>query len=82
MSGSIKKDAKRGTYYFVVDTRTVNGKRRQVKRRGFRTKKLAQAALDDLRSEMVSGRESTRIGSPFNSSSTSVGCHTSKPTTS
>lgn len=34
-----------GTWYFVVDARTANGRRQQVRRRGFRTKKEASAAM-------------------------------------
>lgn len=45
-----QKDPKTGTWLFVVDLgRGADGKRRQVKRRGFTTKKAAQAALDQVR---------------------------------
>lgn len=45
-----KRDQRTGTWWFVVDlTPTGEGKRRQVKRRGFSTKKAAQEALDNLR---------------------------------
>lgn len=49
-TASPKRDDKTGTWWFVVDLApTGDGKRRQVKRRGFPTKKSAQAALDELR---------------------------------
>ena len=41
---SVKRDAKRGTWTFVVDVATADGKRQQMLRRGFRTKKAAEAA--------------------------------------
>jgi integrase len=41
---TVKRDVKRGTWYFVVDVPAVNGKRQQFKRRGFNTKKEALAA--------------------------------------
>jgi integrase len=45
-----QKDPKTGTWLFVVDLgRGADGRRRQVKRRGFPTKKAAQAALDQVR---------------------------------
>ncbi|HDR6243791.1 TPA: site-specific integrase [Bacillus cereus] len=40
----IYKDEKRGTYYFVVRVRQFDGTLKQVKRRGFRTKKDAREA--------------------------------------
>jgi integrase len=45
MSGSIKRDVERGTWYFVVDVASSDGKRRQLLRRGFPTKKKASEAL-------------------------------------
>ncbi len=39
-----RKDLKRGTWYFVEDLPSPNAKRRQVKRRGFPTKKAAERA--------------------------------------
>lgn len=36
---TIYKDEKRGTYYFVVRVRQYDGALKQVKRRGFKTKK-------------------------------------------
>ena len=56
MSGSAvpRKDRQSGTWFFIVDLPPRgDGGRRQVKRRGFKTKAEAQAALDDLR---VQGR--------------------------
>ena len=38
-----------GTWSFVVDLPSTSGRRRQVRRRGFRTRADAQAALDELR---------------------------------
>ena len=43
-AGSITR-ASNGTWSFVVDVPGANGKRRQVRRRGFVTKKEAQAEL-------------------------------------
>lgn len=45
-----RKDPTSGTWWFVVDLPAGgDGRRRQAKRRGFKTKAEAQAALDDLR---------------------------------
>lgn len=45
-----RKDQKSGTWWFVVDLPpSGDSRRRQAKRRGFRTKAEAQAALDELR---------------------------------
>jgi integrase len=52
---TIKQDAKRGTWYFVVDLPSTDGKRRQIRRRGFPTKKAARAALDDLTEDVRHG---------------------------
>lgn len=54
---SIKKDAKTGTYYFVLDLPRdpVTDERRQKKRRGFKTKKEAQAAAASLLHELTKG---------------------------
>lgn len=47
-----RKDAKTGTWFFVVDIGSgPDGKRRQVLRRGFPTKKLAQEELDKIRQQ-------------------------------
>src|SRR6266498_5201493 len=54
-----RKDTKSGTWWFIVDLPPGgDGRRRQVKRRGFRTKAEAQAALDELR---VSSRRGTYV---------------------
>lgn len=61
MSGSAtpKKDQSSGTWWFVVELPAgTDGRRMQAKRRGFRTKAEAQAALDDLR---VSSRQGTYV---------------------
>jgi integrase len=53
-SAAPRKDETTGTWWFVVDLGAgTDGKRRQAKRRGFRTKKLAQEELDKLRSEVA-----------------------------
>lgn len=41
---TVKKDTQRGTWFFVVDLPPKGGKRQQLKRRGFATKKEALAA--------------------------------------
>ncbi|MBC6972579.1 site-specific integrase [Bacillus sp. Xin] len=41
---TIYKDEKRGTYYFIVRVRQFDGTLKQVKRRGFKTKKEARTA--------------------------------------
>lgn len=47
-----KKDPTTGTWSFVVDVGAVpDGRRRQVRRRGFPTKPAAQEALDQLRAQ-------------------------------
>ena len=46
-AGSIKRDDS-GKWFFVVDTAGHDGKRKQLKRRGFETKKAAQAELTAL----------------------------------
>ena len=54
-----KKHPRSGTWWFIVDLPPGgDGRRRQAKRRGFRTKAEAQAALDELR---VSGRRGTYV---------------------
>jgi integrase len=52
--GSVKKDAS-GKWYFVVDISVPGGPRRQARRRGFPTKKAAQAALTDLLGKVAEG---------------------------
>lgn len=54
-----RKDPKSGTWWFIVDLPAgQDGRRAQARRRGFRTKAEAQAALDDLR---VAGRQGTYV---------------------
>lgn len=54
-----QKDPETGTWWFVVDLPPGgDGRRRQAKRRGFKTKAEAQAELDELR---VSGRRGTYV---------------------
>jgi integrase len=53
--GSLRKDSKAGTWYFVVDLPSIGGKRRQAFRRGFATKKAAQEALDKLKAQANNG---------------------------
>jgi integrase len=51
---NIKKDPKRGTYYFVLSAGFYpNGKRRQIKRTGFKTKKEAEAELLKIKNEII-----------------------------
>lgn len=51
-----RRDDKTGTWWFVVDLPpTAEGKRQQVKRRGFSTKKAALEAMDELRSASRKG---------------------------
>lgn len=47
---SVRKDPERGTWTFVVDVESMDGRRRQVKRRGFATRRAALDAMDELRS--------------------------------
>lgn len=54
-----RKDFANGTWWFVADLPPASdGRRRQAKRRGFKTKAEAQAALDELR---VSGRQGVYV---------------------
>jgi integrase len=52
--GSIRKDAS-GKWFFVVDLASPDGKRTQLRRRGFESKKAAQAALTALQSDRQRG---------------------------
>ncbi|MDQ1425577.1 MAG: hypothetical protein QOD72_3075, partial [Acidimicrobiaceae bacterium] len=52
--GSIKRDAS-GSWCFVVDLAGQDGKRKQAFRRGFGTKKQAQAALTELLGDKQKG---------------------------
>jgi integrase len=53
---SVKKDTKRGTWYFVVDVPGPNGQRQQHRRRGFKTKKLAEAAQSEVTTDVRRGQ--------------------------
>jgi len=54
MAGTVKKDG--ATWYFVLDLgKDAHGKRQQKKKRGFKTKKEAHAALVKLENELVQG---------------------------
>ncbi|MHB1536713.1 MAG: Arm DNA-binding domain-containing protein, partial [Acidimicrobiales bacterium] len=47
-----RKDPRTGTWFFVIDVGSgPDGRRRQVLRRGFSTKRKAQEELDDLRAQ-------------------------------
>lgn len=52
--GSIRKDDS-GAWFFVVDIAGPDGKRKQLKRRGFETKRAAQAALTALQADKQRG---------------------------
>ena len=52
--GSIRKDAS-GAWFFVVDIAGPDGKRKQLKRRGFDTKRAAQVALTELQADKQRG---------------------------
>lgn len=53
---AVKRDTKRGTYYFVVDLPPVGGKRQQLFRRGYDTKKAALAAERTVLKGVQDGR--------------------------
>lgn len=57
MSGAVKQDKARGTWFFVVDLAPdpTTGKRKQLKRRGFKTKREAADALADVISDTNRG---------------------------
>ena len=57
MRGTVKKDAARGSWYFVIDVGpdAATGKRRRLRRRGFETRKSAEAALNSVLSELRDG---------------------------
>ena len=69
MRGTVKKDAPRGSWYFVIDVGpdAATGKRRRLRRRGFDTRKSAEAALNSVLSELRDGEyvePSSRRASP------------------
>lgn len=55
----IKKDSKTGKYFFVLDVGKdpLTGKRKQLRRRGFETKKEAQLALANLQLQISESKE-------------------------
>ncbi|MFB5194261.1 tyrosine-type recombinase/integrase [Neobacillus sp. KR4-4] len=54
MAGKLKKDKEKGTYYFVLEAgKGANGKRRRIKRTGFKTKKEANAEMIKLETELA-----------------------------
>jgi integrase len=58
-SATPQKDPATGTWWFIADLPVgPDGRRRQAKRRGFRTRAAAQAALDELR---TNGRQGTYV---------------------
>ncbi|MEH7523876.1 site-specific integrase [Bacillus sp. JJ1503] len=60
MKGSIKKDKNTGLFYYVVDIgkEPITGKRRQKKKRGFKSKEEAEVALAKL---ISNSRQSTAV---------------------
>lgn len=52
---TVKKDPARGTWYFVVDVPSVDGRRQQLRRRGFKTKKEALEAESAIVAERARG---------------------------
>src|SRR5262249_30219373 len=55
MTGSIKRDEKRGTWSFVVDVTSPTGERSQLRRRGFATKKATSSAMSTIVAEQARG---------------------------
>jgi integrase len=56
MAGSVMKDNKTGKYYYVLELgKDSNGKRIQKKKRGFKTKKDAKAALAEAETQLNNG---------------------------
>lgn len=58
MSGTVRQDKKRGTWYFVLDLPPdpATGKRQQARRRGFATKKEAVTTLAEMVSDIHRGQ--------------------------
>ncbi|MGG3927691.1 site-specific integrase [Metabacillus fastidiosus] len=63
----IKKDPKTGKYFFVLDTGKdpLTGKRKQLRRRGFETKKEAQLALANLQVQVSESKAASLSRSVF-----------------
>lgn len=57
MGGSVRRDQGRGTWFLVVDLPAdpATGKRRQLRRRGFRTRRDAEAALAEVVADVNRG---------------------------
>ena len=55
MNGSVSKDRKRGTWYYVIDVPGADGKRRQERKRGFAKRDDALEGLDRRRTELRAG---------------------------
>jgi integrase len=53
--GSVKKDPKTGTWTVVVDVSPKGAPRKQLRRRGFKTRRAAQAALNDIQHALAEG---------------------------
>ncbi len=53
--GSVKKDPATGLWGFVVDIAPAGAPRKQIRRRGYKTRREAQAALDSLKADHVRG---------------------------
>lgn len=53
--GIAKRDPKRGTWFFVLDVPSTDGRRRQVRRRGFKTRTEAENARAALVSDLSRG---------------------------
>ncbi|WP_201001270.1 Arm DNA-binding domain-containing protein [Paenibacillus glycanilyticus] len=49
------KNAKTNPWYFTIETKNKDGKRERIKRRGFKTKKDAEAAQRELLNELGQG---------------------------
>jgi integrase len=60
MAGSVRKD---GSLWYYVIERTIGGKRKQTKKRGFKIKKEAQRALSEAENEVHKGTyiEATKL---------------------
>jgi len=65
MSGSVKQDRQSRKWTVIVDVPSPDGRRRQARRRGFKTKKEAEVALAELTA-------SVRDGSYVSTSSTTI----------
>ncbi len=54
MNGSVRRDGS-GGWHFNVDLPSADGRRKQAHRRGFATRKEAQAALDQVKADVLHG---------------------------